>query len=536
MKNKQYLAYILADAHRWWKPGSKVFINAPTGAGKTTYQLTVLLKHALETGVEILYVSNRVTLHKQLLRSVCALFNLPYEYYEGENFAEFPGITLTTYQCLAEMLPNDEYHSNLPFYYFVVMDEAHFFEEDAEFNAKIQRLLKWRTRIQCAVEIYISATIEDILVEFGYWNLEWQLVYEDDIVEVRERVAHDVVRRLKGEPERCFYYHISGETPECQVFVYDNISDIVEIINEDKTEDKWVLFQSNKDNAKCNVAKNIKVSKAIVTADDKECNAMREIVDNQCFKEKVLITTKVLDNGISLHDRKIKHILIETTSKTEFLQMFGRRRIEPDEEIALNLYIPKLSAGYFQSMILCRILPMIKLTELSQEDLLRVMMNSDAEYKAVKSLYDARGGRLVLNPIGKRRLEEKLKYFEKLSKTLENDENYFIKEQLTWLGISDIKSIQYVSDIRYSKKLEELRKVLDGLKGIEMSKDQQESFRKVAKLSLLELLPDRFQQKKRLPGQLVINDCLNTLKLPYKVESKSGKKKGDTTTWTIIRI
>lgn len=535
MEERKFLTDILADSHRIWKSGSKVFISAQPGKGKTSYILKVLLRYAIENDLEILFLSNRDSLHRQILIDVCEIFEIPYEYYADVKFAEFHGITLATYQTIAEMLQKNPGYNNIPYFHYVVMDEVHFFEEDSDFNAKIQRLLKWRERIQCEVEIFLSATLEDILVEFGYWDPCWQTVYEDDLLTVRERPAQNLVRSLKGQKERIFFYDIPREIPRCNIFVYDDVADVIEKINSEESDDKWLLFQSNKTKAHQSVAKNLKVSKAIITADDKECRAMKEIIENQRFEERVLITTKVLDNGVSIHDTKVKNILIETTSETEFIQMLGRRRIEKQEDVVLNLFIPRMNVGYFKSMIVRRIQPMLELTELSQEELMEAVLDEE-KCGNVRALFDVENGRFILNPIGKRRLHRRKKYFEKIAAAMEIDENYFVKEQLSWLGISDMENVTFFEDLKYQKHFEEIKKVLEQLLGVELDKEEQKCFRNTLKLHLPEMLPDRFPQKGRIPGLNVINGCFQSLGLPYRIESKSGKKKGEETSWLITKI
>lgn len=50
----------------------------------------------------------------------------------------------------------------------------------------------------------------------------------------------------------------------------------------------------------------------------------------------MLFTTKVLDNGVNLKDKAIKHIIIEQTDMVEFMQCLGRKRVQsPDDIITL---------------------------------------------------------------------------------------------------------------------------------------------------------------------------------------------------------
>lgn len=534
MKNRLYLSHILAHSHHAWKPGSQVYISAPTGTGKTTYILKCLLLQVMNHS-EILYISNRITLHKQLVKEACKIFGISIEFFKDEKYAEFPGITFTTYQTLAEMLTVDLSFRNIPFFNYVVMDEVHFFLEDSEFNSKIQRLLRWKEQIQCDVEIYISATIEDILVEFGFWNTEWQTIYEDEIVTIRERWAHDIVRRLKGEKELLFYYSLPFEFPKYNISVYDDIIDVVDVINKDKSDEKWILFQSNKETARKLVARQIEANVAVVTAEDKECRAMKEIVENQRFDEKVLITTKVLDNGISIHDINVKNILLETTSKTEFIQMLGRRRIKDGEDVELNLFIPRLSAGYFRSLLFQKVKPMLELTECSQVQLMDKLMESDQNYRAVKALYDCIDGKFILNPLARQRLIEKKVYYERMIGLMEVNENAFVEEQLGWLGISVATHVQYLTEQVRKTNLKQLEAVLSSIAGEELSKQQQTEFRNSVKSILLELLPNKFPQKSRNPGLKVLNDCFESLGSAYRIVSKSGKKKGDETLWRVVK-
>lgn len=65
-----------------------------------------------------------------------------------------------------------------------------------------------------------------------------------------------------------------------------------------------------------------------------ESLAFRQITQNACFGCQMLFTTKVLDNGVNLKDKAIKHIIIEQTDMVEFMQCLGRKRVQsPDDTI-----------------------------------------------------------------------------------------------------------------------------------------------------------------------------------------------------------
>ena len=50
-----------------------------------------------------------------------------------------------------------------------------------------------------------------------------------------------------------------------------------------------------------------------------------------------MISTTVLDNGVSIHDSDLKHIVLPSHNKTEFLQMIGRKRLADNETVKLYI-------------------------------------------------------------------------------------------------------------------------------------------------------------------------------------------------------
>ena len=58
-----------------------------------------------------------------------------------------------------------------------------------------------------------------------------------------------------------------------------------------------------------------------------ECSNSKEVqqlVVGHRILPKVLITTSVLDNGVSVHDTDVGNVVIATDSKLSFIQMLGR--------------------------------------------------------------------------------------------------------------------------------------------------------------------------------------------------------------------
>lgn len=76
---KMYVKDVVNQDYRKWKRGDCVFVEAPTGSGKTTFILDVLLPYAQAQGTEILYLSNRFMLKEQIKAQLIKKENIPQE-------------------------------------------------------------------------------------------------------------------------------------------------------------------------------------------------------------------------------------------------------------------------------------------------------------------------------------------------------------------------------------------------------------------------------------------------------------------------
>ena len=65
---------------RLWQGGESIFIEAPTGMGKTTFVLNQLVEDAMKDQQEVLFLSNRYLLKEQIKHSVAKKQGIPVEY------------------------------------------------------------------------------------------------------------------------------------------------------------------------------------------------------------------------------------------------------------------------------------------------------------------------------------------------------------------------------------------------------------------------------------------------------------------------
>lgn len=311
---------------------SHIFIESSTGTGKTSFILNKLLPYATEKQRRILYLCNRTALEKQIKNTLAnklipARSDIPCT---DNNTFFFPeknaAITVLNYQSLMSNIKQCQQngHFSNPFYY-IILDEAHFFLEDALFNSLTGILYdKIMTHFSRAVLIFMSATIIDF---------------------------EDIYNLTKiNPPNYCFYqnvnitttkYHNSFTNTHYHPYTYQKDTEIISKIRACPDNEKWLIFVSSKkagESLKIKISESTGKTVAFLDSSKKKTVTWERIVKNSHFTENVLISTKVLDNGVNITDPSVKHIVLPFCCKTDFLQMLGRKRFTEKNEIA-NVYI-----------------------------------------------------------------------------------------------------------------------------------------------------------------------------------------------------
>ena len=113
-----------------------VLISAQTGRGKNFFIMHNLREY---TQNRILYVSNRNALDFQQKKEAAELTGTDFrirdlELDRWEDAEEFGNITILTYQKLYRRLMGEDAEKWCRQFYFVILDECHFFYSDAFFN------------------------------------------------------------------------------------------------------------------------------------------------------------------------------------------------------------------------------------------------------------------------------------------------------------------------------------------------------------------------------------------------------------------
>ena len=256
-----------------------IFIEAPTGSGKTTFVLQCLVPKALQEKKEVLFLSNRYLLKEQVKANVAKKQMVPTDDLEWlEQIEEFDGITIVSYQKLQLLLEKKRVERYLGSRYkYVVFDEAHYIVEDALFNPKIICLLNYIKSV-FAVKIFLSATITEVKEFLMQKGLLGKILWypEEEVSEYLKRKRIDTIMgRVYGQWKRVWEYCFPRSKKNIEVKYFDEYSQIVEVMNQSKS--KWLIFVSNKASVKI-WADTLRIPFDIIHAEERKQEVVEEII------------------------------------------------------------------------------------------------------------------------------------------------------------------------------------------------------------------------------------------------------------------
>ena len=465
-KNLVYLSDEIGLEYQSWNKNALVIIKAPTGCGKSHFILNELLDYALMCGRRILYLVNRTILKDQLIKKCNEKSSeLSVRYEQIINIWDY--IHICTYQEIEQRLKYgvaDPLNANLKDangdsiepYYYVVYDECHYFYVDADFNPGTERSYGYLTQsFRNVVQIFMSATIENM----------------------KEKIINDMTHLgiVKLHDKQVVKYNMEEDYDYVDLHYIVDTEEILELIEVEKNE-KWLIFTDNiekgnelaknvRDIHKKFAGDNVVFIDARYKTDENGSDSVRELVDKQIIEKPVIITTSVLDNGVSFEDEGLRNIIIMADSKEEFIQMLGRKR--PDGK-RLQVYICKRDKAYFVRKL--HYIDTIKNCYdryageikhmwlngniLEQQNVLNAMFSSEVTYRLLKRFCYFVTGYIKVSWFAELKLAKLQLFYKEMIKKFETDENAFLRVQAGWLGYSE-EQIQEFIEGETGQKLED---------------------------------------------------------------------------------
>lgn len=349
------------------------FLSAQMGRGKTYLVNYTLRGYALEKGKKVLYLCNRNALSKQQVKAVHDAVNPALPFYWGKDQTCYTegSISVMTYQRYYMEQQDKRFAQK---YNFVVADEAHFFYADSRFNADSEKILFSIVKnFQHAFRLWITATPEKVYdliyaAEFSMHPDEWKGAAGKNIF-TKKFIKLDTMTRM---PALYFEWDMTSYQ---QKYFFTKNEKIIDHMRTNASEmNKYVVFVDSKMRGQ-NMQQQLQSANISCTYIDRSSrtslnidqrHSWEKLLETGKFDTSVLITTSVLDNGFSIHDKAVKNIVLMADERTEFLQELGRIRIQPSEKI--NVFVKKMdSCKYINDQEIQKMLHMAVLFQGSEK-------------------------------------------------------------------------------------------------------------------------------------------------------------------------
>lgn len=445
--NLKYVSDVIGNEYKKWKKGDRILLNSQTGTGKSYFCLNVLAPYAKKCNEKILVLANRKVLCEQIQKDIPKTLNNT--------------ITVWSYQKLNQMIIKDE-NMNLNFDY-IICDEFHYVVNDS-FTGKthitFNKLVKEYN--PDAIRIYISATFDNII--------------ENQIKNVMKKENINFYSR-----DRELFIYSSGRDYSYLIpNVFTTEETLINKILNDNSKDKWLIFISNKEQGKKikELLLNEGVSTKFIYSNSKDTiikNELKNIIKNEKFSSKVLITTSILDNGVNLQDNSIKNIVcFGFDYNCNMIQSIGRVRFTSfDKAYKINLFIQRKSKKSIQA----------KINVLNKDiNTIQSVIKDEETYRKLHRKELSKIPKYIYLDEGKFKIDILSFYnFKSQLKSLQNmldnyTENIFIDKVFNTLGIGGDNMIDIDREELENKlnsNIDEMILYLQSLVGKELDKEQQ---------------------------------------------------------------
>ena len=327
MNKKIYISNLVTmNEYATWLSGKKVMLVAPTGLGKTTFVLSEFLPFCVAQRRKVAILCNRRLLREQYLYDLAEMYTRYYIMNEQ--------VQLFTYQTLAEyIMKGQNLGKVLEDFDVIVCDEAHYFYADADFNVYGTFIL-----LQVLIKICIHKSILFITAT------------ADEVIPLLGRTLEQCGKTYGISEEFCSMkvidYSYLSDYSRFRCFFVEDVQSLCRRIGE--SSKKTIVFIDDKTKAESLrqdlmdmsgiKGKDIFVLNAEVLDECSNNEVIQQLVVCHRILPKVLITTSVLDNGVSVHDADVENVVIATDSMLSFIQMLGRIRSESSVQCDLYLY------------------------------------------------------------------------------------------------------------------------------------------------------------------------------------------------------
>lgn len=516
-KNKiKWVSELIKDDYQKWE-SDKVLLGCGTGRGKTTFALGTYCKYLLSHGHKVLYLCNRIALQEQI---------------EGDiTKYGVDDIDRISYQGFANFLKKGENLESLQ-YDVYICDEAHYFLSDSEFNLYTDIAYDFLINAQNATVVFMTATYKNIfekiksdVLSIGQkspieYILPTDYSYVESIYWFKQKDLYGIIEKiLKETDDKIMYFCNSIKKMES---LYNHYSPTRGTdIEEDKKiknkflEDMVFLCSGNTTNNK--FAKKNGSDESVIKKDFN--------TGGYTFEKRVLVTTKVLDNGVDFKDKRIKHIICDVFDLESAIQCLGRKRVMDDTDTCI-FYIRDYKhneLNIFHKKCQDELEPVNLFIRDKEQWIKKYGKDREHNDKTIFFDFDIKNDWQINDLRYKKLLSD-----EDLIRKMKYKKTTYKSEILCYLGYTVAKKSKKIEEIKRERIKDAIEIFLESHVDKILSDKEKDSFINVCNLR------DSFNRQQRSIG--VLNQYLeNNIDYPYIISSERVREDGKRVRKWIIR-
>lgn len=517
--NLNYISDVIKDEYKQWKNGDQVIISSQTGTGKTFFIQDKLIPYARERGKNVLILYNRKALGKQIKKDLLKQANkeIPRNL---NDITEIDNVYIWSYQKLNEnLIYNDDF--SIDYFSYIIADEFHYILNDS-FTGKTQ--LSYNKLVKefypNSIQIYISATFD---------------------IELKKGIKKELDKRNEGcigtAVKKLYEYSSGRDYTYLKPCIYSDEQLLLNEIIKDQSDNKWIIFKNNIEKAKELQKKLLEnnIDTVFIYSNCKGKRAKQElnnIIRNEKFECKVLLSTSTLDNGVNFKDEKIKNIVFDAWNwKITLIQCVGRVRFNSfNEAYPISLYLNRKTKQQVHG----------KIHDLKQKiEQIELLKDNPDEFKKKYNrnlnnlpnyIYLDQNNNYKYDEISYYNLQQELNDMERMKNNYRD--NIHPNKCLLSLGLrKNAKNIVEVIDldeIQQNKNIDELEQYLNSILNKPLDKTQQQEL--ILKLNI------RDNRNRVLKSVGVIKEYLKD-SYNMTIETDRARVKGkQITLWKLIKL
>lgn len=405
--------------------GESVCIFSPTGSGKTN--AIVQIAYTLEKQGKIIFLTNRCACKIQLIKDFLKKYGIkeiPEELTDKLKLTE--NIEIMTYQDFVKK--RHRYHRKK---FLLICDECHCFAEDSTFSVYPQQMINFlKSNLDNTKRIYLTATPDDVLPII--WDVE--ALSDKKLYPLTKDNFRDFLRNTPvADSTRIRHTYIMKSDWNYLTFkayAPDKKENLIEYINKSCSNGQKALVFINDIASGSELKEQLANCQHIYSDEDKKAE-LHEIAINEKFMPETLITTKVAENGLSLHDEKLLLIVAETYDTITLQQIIGRARVNRRNPREITVLIPDYSLsnlGSIEGKLYMQLKEFQKAVE--NPDFAMQYLPQPNPYV----YYDAILKKPVVNYIGYQQLQKQIDFIHSLKKSEQEEPHAFIRKVLSIYG------------------------------------------------------------------------------------------------------